>query len=583
MAHYSGALPLLKGKSVLVLLSDIKDSDAFFSCAPLSRAADNAEADFEMWVSDGKSESMPVMEKTWGLFEKAKAGEKAGGAKELREFIAEVDKKAKVKGFSAIFRRPEIILCAEKNGFSWNGKKIAFKPGWFKEYRGRELLETCGRILQSGFALKKGEKFSIGFECIPSAKRLELPLEDYLDNFAMAHAMALKAKALGAKPGLAAGTNRKTQLEPLVACADLKTTLAGCEYSKNIGEPVFRKFRRLSQFIGSQRLKPSDASFGIHGKGYPGKHFFGTYVGYPTPNRKSRWSAPGQMFLKPWWNVQTRHDTRMPKTRYAITETLPIDNFIRTCNISYAQMHKKNLFIKSVLDASSKIFVRGREINGVKTDLVVDMDSVRKANVIIWESDSDVTSKIFKEAFRRFGVRAGEFANFPGGETFFTPYKMDGTFVGDEIINIDQSYRIPKSNPLVVQVKNGRYAMLKGDRVLLQKFEKRKKDALKVLGEKAKHKSLPAEVVKSMRQNFDRVGEFAINTNPKAGHGRYLIEMEKMANMMHIALGSGFEPKRETVYHCDIVINAPRQKMDIFGVDKEGRKRFILRNGKFVV
>ena len=51
--------------------------------------------------------------------------------------------------------------------------------------------------------------------------------------------------------------------------------------------------------------------------------------------------------------------------------------------------------------------------------------------------------------------------------------------------------------------------------------------------------------------------------------------------MIHIALGAGFEPDRSSEYHDDIVINAPRQKLNIFGIDKKGKKRWILKEGKF--
>ena len=53
--------------------------------------------------------------------------------------------------------------------------------------------------------------------------------------------------------------------------------------------------------------------------------------------------------------------------------------------------------------------------------------------------------------------------------------------------------------------------------------------------------------------------------------------------MMHLALGMGFDPDRKTVYHWDIVVNAPRQKMNIYGVDSKNKVHNILKNGKFVV
>src|SRR3990167_10870121 len=91
-----------------------------------------------------------------------------------------------------------------------------------------------------------------------------------------------------------------------------------------------------------------------------------------------------------------------------------------------------------------------------------------------------------------------------------------------------------------------------------------------------KNKRLPKEIINMKKKNFERVGEFAINTNPKAKLCDYLIVNEKIANMMHIALGSGFEPDRDTIYHMDIVFNAPRQKLDVFGIDSKGKEHWIL-------
>jgi len=87
--------------------------------------------------------------------------------------------------------------------------------------------------------------------------------------------------------------------------------------------------------------------------------------------------------------------------------------------------------------------------------------------------------------------------------------------------------------------------------------------------------------------SFGPIKIISPDTNPKARLCEYLIVNEKIAKMMHIALGSGFEPDRSTEYHMDIVFNAPRQKLDVFGVDKEGNKYWILihsaRDGKKVI
>ena len=126
------------------------------------------------------------------------------------------------------------------------------------------------------------------------------------------------------------------------------------------------------------------------------------------------------------------------------------------------------------------------------------------------------------------------------------------------------------------------YKIIDGPKDIIAKLNKRKKDSWKMLLENEKNKSLPQEIIDSKKKNFERIGEFAVNTNPKAKLCDYLIVNEKIAKMMHIALGSGFEPDRSTEYHMDIVFNAPRQKLDVFGFDKDKNKLWILKDGEFI-
>ncbi len=85
------------------------------------------------------------------------------------------------------------------------------------------------------------------------------------------------------------------------------------------------------------------------------------------------------------------------------------------------------------------------------------------------------------------------------------------------------------------------------------------------------------------KKNFRKIGEFAINTNPKAKLCDYLIVNEKIARMIHIALGMGFDSDRATVYHWDIVIDSPKQKLDIYGIDKKKNIHWVIKKGKFAV
>ena len=121
---------------------------------------------------------------------------------------------------------------------------------------------------------------------------------------------------------------------------------------------------------------------------------------------------------------------------------------------------------------------------------------------------------------------------------------------------------------------------------LSQKFDQRikekKKEAMKVLLKQEKYKALPKKIIQMKKDNFNKIGEFAINTNPKARLCNYLIVNEKIAGMIHIALGSGFEDDRASVYHYDVVINAKEQKLDIYGL-KGNKKFWMMKKGKLVV
>ncbi|HLD59166.1 MAG TPA: hypothetical protein VI977_06070 [archaeon] len=574
----------IRRKHTVLIEVELKNEQAFFSLAPLSRALHELDADANVFVIDGKSNMLDTLRKTWKVFEEMNAGKKNPATSALKEFIGSVQKKTKSRDFEKIFSAPEFEIVATKNGFeSEEFGRLDFQTGWFKKFQWQLLLQTAEKILVQGYGIKKKEKMGISFELLPKPKDLELPLQDYLDSYAIAYTFALKAKKLCKRVSLGAETARFSQLETMDRISDLAATISGCEYEKNISEPWFNAFKKLSPAIGANLLQTAEASFGIHGKGYGGKHFFGMRIGYPTPNKKSRWQGPGQMMLKPWWLIQTKFDSREPKKRHAITETLPIENFVRTCNIDYFEMRKRDDEIRGVLQKCKTLFVKGRPVKGGQTDLVLDLTHILNKKSPVLASDIEVNPSTPPEASKIFGVKAGRFGNFPGGEVFLTPHKMDGIFIGDVVIAIDQSYIIPQNNPLVVKVTNGKYKILSGDKKILQAFGKRKREAWHLIKDMEKSGSVPKNIIASYKRNFQNVGEFAVNTNPNARLSRYLIETEKLARMIHIALGSGYEPDRETLYHCDIVINNPRQKTDIYGIDPKGKEHWIIRKGKFVI
>ncbi len=573
-----------KGKNVLIVLGP-ENEIGFYSLAPLSRALHDIGADVNARIGK-KKENRILMERLWKTCSEMRGGKKNRKTRALKEFISAAEKKIKKGEFAKIFREPEIRITGGKKGLTASlGEKeifLEYRAKWHRKFKWKELLRTSAKILKYGYALKKSERFTIGFELVPAKKDIEQPLEDYLDNYSIARAMLLAAQKKCRSASLGAATLRKSKLERMERVSDLSATISGCEYSKKSGEKVFRKYASLCRALSLHEWKYSDAVFSIVGKGYGGKHLFGAMVGYPSPNGKTRWNSPGQMMLKPWWLMQTSLDKRMPKTRLGITETVPIKEFIETCNIDYAKMRSRNEKIKKAIEESEILHVHGTKVKGGVTKLKVELKKGRKRRHV-QKSDSDARSKLDRRALERSGVKAGMYANFPGGEAFLTPESVSGTAIGDVVINLDRSIPLSAENPIVVSFRKGKWKLERGPAVVKEKIRKELRDAKKLLRIYEKNRSLPKKIVNSYRKNFRMTGEFAINTNPKAKPSRYLIISEKIANMIHIALGSGFEPDRNTMYHWDFVINAPRQKLDIYGMDRHGRKKFILRKGKFAL
>src|SRR3989338_3121040 len=579
-AYYAKRLGKVKGMVVFVAL-DMGQPNAFFSLAPLSKAVHELEGDMHVIVEDDYN-SLIVLKDAWHVYEDYLKRLKTKKVKALFGFINSVNKRTKKDVFKEIFKEPEIILRAEKGGFRGT-IGLDYKYRWHKRYKERELLETTTRILKDGYNLKEGERIGIGFVLIPKDEHLELPLEDYLDSYSISLATALAAKKLKAKPTLSSCTDRISVLAKSVRTADLLMALRGCELDKGVNEGVFKKYSVLSKLLKIDRLKFISAGFGIHAKGYYGRHFFGEEIGYPSLDKKTRWSSPGQLMLKDAFSPQTALEKRDPMMRYALTETLPIDIFIETCNIDYSILRKRSNKIRDMLNKCEHIRVIGKEINGYKTDLTVNLVDKNGERYEFIPSDCDVRSVIEKEHYKKTGIKAGSYANFPSGEAFVTPASVKGLMIGDVVINIDRSYVIPERSPIIVKFNGNGYKVIKATTKMLGIMKKEWGEARQKIRDYEKNKSLPKEIIEIYKRNFWNIGEFAINTNPKAKLCNYLIVNEKIARMIHIALGSGFDANRKTMYHWDIVVNSPRQRLDIYGVDKNNKIHWVIKKGEFAV
>ena len=327
----------------------------------------------------------------------------------------------------------------------------------------------------------------------------------------------------------------------------------------------------------------AQASFGIHAKGYYGKHLFGEIIGYPSLDKKTIWSSPGQFMLKDRYEPQAALEKRDPMMRYAITETLPIDIFIETCNINYERLRKRSCKIRDIFNKCKYIRVVGEQINHYKTDFRVDLITKEGKRRDFTAADSDVRTIIDQEWYKKTGQKCGSYANFPSGETFVTPEKMKGIMVGDVVINIDRSYVIPENSPIIVEFGEKGYKVIKAPKNILKAMIKVRRETKQKIRDYEKNKSLPKEIIEIYKRNFWNIGEFAVNTNPKAKLSNYLIVNEKIARMIHVALGLGFEPDRKTLYHWDIVVNSPKQRLDIYGIDNKNNVHWVIKKGEFVV
>jgi len=571
--YYEGKLKKFKGKNIFVVF-DVTNENAFFSTAPLSRAASNLNCDLAVKGIQKTSKALDALIDIWNVSEDMEKGVKNKFTTALKEFIQVVDKKAK-GDFKKIFKRPELFVHANNKEFLTNqGFRMSFKPQWFKKYKWNRLLETAGIIWNQLYNLKKSEKVGFGFDLLWKAKDMTYPLEDYLDSYAISRAMSLAC--LGKKRGLSAYPSRKTMLEHSERTSELSATLLGCELEKNINEPVFKKYKKLSTLLKLSRLEINDATFFVKGEGFGGKHVFGETIGYPTPNRKSRWESPGGIIYQLPWYPQTKEDSRAPLCRIGFTDTLPIDIFIDSCHINWMEMKRVDDTLIRLANKSDKIIVESD-----KTKLEIGLIGKKGKRRIPLGSDVDTRTKL-DPLYLKKGIKAGTYANIPGGEMFLTPEYMKGVFYGDVVINVDKSYVLNSKNPLVIQCKDDNYKILKGPKKVVDKIKEKKKEAMKVLLKQEKHKSLPQKIIKMKKDNFNRIGEFAINTNPKARLCNYLIVNEKIAGMIHVALGSGFEDDRPSVYHYDVVINAREQKLDIYGL-KGNKKFWMMKKGELVV
>ena len=105
--EYKRILGNIKSKSFLVVF-DVRNKNAFFSIAPLSRAIHELGADMNVLGIDKKSESLAALKDVWKVFRQNKNKK----SEALMDFIEETEKKTKGK-FISLFKGPDFTLEAK--------------------------------------------------------------------------------------------------------------------------------------------------------------------------------------------------------------------------------------------------------------------------------------------------------------------------------------------------------------------------------------------------------------------------------------------------------------------------------------
>ena len=141
--EYKKILGKVKDKSFLVVF-DIKNKNAFFSIAPLSKAIQELGADMHVIGMDKESKTLDALYDIWGVFNQNKKGKFDEKTEALMGFVDEIEKRAKGK-FIGLFEGPEYVLEAKEFGFE-RDFTLPFKDDWFREHRSKELNETCKKV-----------------------------------------------------------------------------------------------------------------------------------------------------------------------------------------------------------------------------------------------------------------------------------------------------------------------------------------------------------------------------------------------------------------------------------------------------
>jgi aminopeptidase len=152
-----------------------------------------------------------------------------------------------------------------------------------------------------------------------------------------------------------------------------------------------------------------------------------------------------------------------------------------------------------------------------------------------------------------------KWGNLPGGEIFTAPAKTNGTFVVDGVVGdyLCQKYGDLRDAPLTIEVKDNRIVDLRcHHKELLEDFR----------------------AYTSTDENSNRVGEFAIGTNPACTHVIGNILQDEKIPGVHIAFGHPYAEHTGANWVSKTHIDCVGRDFDIWFDDEQ-----VMERGKFLV
>jgi leucyl aminopeptidase (aminopeptidase T) len=235
---------------------------------------------------------------------------------------------------------------------------------------------------------------------------------------------------------------------------------------------------------------------------------------------------------------------------YSTSHTRFRDFLTRICGTRYASMP---MFDEKMLDGAMRVDWTALER---KSNIIAD--AVNKAVTLKINTPNGTDMVIVKNertAHADTGnLRAkGSFGNLPAGEAYFAP--IENLSYGVMVLDWTPTRKL--LTPIKLLVK-------KGNVVDVQGYEEYADVLRKKLSERAE---------------FSNIAELGIGTNNMAIHPENILEAEKIAGTIHIALGdnSSFGGVIKTPFHQDFIFFQPT----VILVDGDGRETALIKDGEF--